>query len=205
MLCATKAFSNKDSQPTATTVPAQGSALREFYYSACWPFFRLAVNTSAMPFHGPYDVDWICDASAGAHVANNRDWFSNYTDYRSLARTPIDKYPLRVHGIGDVELEVRTNATGNDGQAFHSVILRNVLYIPTCETNIVSETYLGVKGWSYGAKPYVIDEHDRTLLLDDPTAPHKLWLVGQRRGQTSIDVELEYDIGVNWPMEERKK
>lgn len=158
-----------------------------------------------MPFQGPYNTDWIYATASNVHVANHRDWFSKYTPFPSRTEVP-NGAGMEVLGIGDVQLEVNMKHDVKRGGAFHSLVLRDVLYVPDAVTNVVAALDLDdFTQCSFGGNGSITNPATGvTLLLDKPRL-YKLWLVGQPLGQTSLDPSKEYWINVSWSIEERAR
>lgn len=157
-----------------------------------------------MPFQGPYNTDWIYATASNAHAANHRDWFFNYTPLGSRTSAP-DGSGMEVVGIGDVQLEVNMKTSTSEG-AYNSLILRDVLHIPSAVANVVAAPILEeFTTCSFGGGGAISNPSTGvTLLLDKPKF-YKLWLVGQARGQTSLDEQGDYWINVNWSASERAR
>ena len=155
-----------------------------------------------MPFQGPYNTDWIYATASNAHAANHRDWFFNYTPFSSRTSAP-DGSGMEVVGIGDVQLEVNMKSNTGEG-AYHPLILRDVLHIPSGVANVVAAPVLEeFTTCSFGGGGAISNpDTGVTLLLDKPKL-YKLWLVGQPRGHTSLDEQIHYWINITWSEGER--
>lgn len=158
-----------------------------------------------MPFQGPYNIDWIYSSNSTAHVANHRDWFLNSTPFASKIYSPFGS-GIEVLGIGDVQLEVNMKQHMDVGGAFHSLVLRDVLYAPEATTNVVAGRDLGeFSTCSLGYDGEIYNPKTGATLLLDGTRLYKLWLVGQPWGQTSLRSDRAYLITVHWPDTERAR
>ena len=127
-------------------------------------------------------VDWIVCPVSDANVANHRDWFETYTPFRTTAIAG-NGATMEVLGIGDVVLEVRAN-----GDKYCSGRLSNVLYAPSSITNIFAVKRMNGGRVNGGENGKICYNDGRELLLDRPRL-QRLWLVGQKEGQTSLKKE----------------
>ncbi|KAL8957924.1 MAG: hypothetical protein Q9193_004918 [Seirophora villosa] len=162
-----------------------------------------------------YDVDWIFSNCSDVHVANHRDWFTNYTPFSTnfsggLSGTMTDNL-CQVCGIGDVELPTKTHPT-RSGTAYQATItLRNVLHAPSARCNIigsplVDEFDCSLKyGPPAGGKITKQSTGATVGLLDITTKLTRLRLRGQNASQTSLDPKAVYVIRANWHPSERAK
>jgi hypothetical protein len=93
------------------------------------------------PTGNAYYVDWIFSNNSNVHVANHRAWFISFTEFKSevftggVSLNQNDKI-IKVIGIGDVELNVKTSATRKGNASRRKLILRDVLFAPLSLTNI---------------------------------------------------------------------
>lgn len=114
---------------------------------------------------------------------------------------------MEVHGIGDVELEVRADAGQRSGE-YNRFRLFNVLYAPGSIANIVSKSSISgvVKGYNIEHQsPALFDDEGGRVFMLDRLRLHKLWLVGQPRGHTSLKVQDEDTVGADWSQTERSR
>lgn len=79
-----------------------------------------------------YYVDWIFSNNANVHVANNRDWFTSFTEFKSKLADGQD-----VLGVGNVELEVKTHLSRKGSSSHRTLVLTDVLFVPSCTCNIL--------------------------------------------------------------------
>ncbi|KAL8662020.1 MAG: hypothetical protein Q9202_005074 [Teloschistes flavicans] len=155
-----------------------------------------------------YDIDWVFSNSSNVHVANHRDWFTSYkpfiTNFHPGLGRPGCEVP--VAGIGDVELHTKTHPTRAGAAHQHTLVLRNVLYAPTCSCNI-----LGGHEHNY----IIAGPSSQSRLLDPDTGACiglldsvRLWrlrLRGQSSTQTSLNDDGGYYIHANWAPSERAR
>lgn len=154
-----------------------------------------------MPLQGAYNVDWVYATASNVHVAKDRDWFFNYTPFPSRLSTDLE-----VLGIGDVQLEVNKKQPNGEGGAYHSLILRDVLHVPETTTNVVAAPVLeDFRTCSFRGNGEITDPSTGVTLLLDMPKLFKLWLVGQPRGQTSLDVNKDYMLNARWSPDERAR
>lgn len=107
---------------------------------------------------------------------------------------------LEAIGVGDVRLEVNIPSSERGKQAYITLVLRDVLHCPDSLTNI-----LGLGAMS-GYEPRLAGPKESWLkhkasgltLLLDKVVLWKLWLVGQPKGQTSLEKGGLYYIDAQW-------
>lgn len=76
---------------------------------------------------------WLADSGATSHMCRVKQWFSKYTPYPKPVKCKVgDGNKVDVLGEGEIAFSTKV-----DGRATKA-ILRNVLYIPTLTTNLVS-------------------------------------------------------------------
>ncbi|KZF22857.1 hypothetical protein L228DRAFT_247259 [Xylona heveae TC161] len=160
---------------------------------------------------GPaYDVDWVWSNNSNVHVANHRDWFTTFTEFKTQTHSLMGP-GMEVQGIGDVELEVKTQDSprGGSESSHRKLVLHDVLFAPKFICNILGGPIVhdydvdmghgsrsgGLKDRRTGASAGLFD-HNKLL---------KLWLVGQPKGQSSLDPDELYWINVRWPDNERSR
>jgi len=83
--------------------------------------------------------DWLFSNNSNVHVAKDRGWFTQYTPFVSAARNGYQTpgHPLRVEGIGIVEIPVKRSPELSGPEAEGILVLHDVLHIPSFICNIV--------------------------------------------------------------------
>ncbi|KAK3686803.1 hypothetical protein LTR37_019436 [Vermiconidia calcicola] len=147
-------------------------------------------------------TDWIFSNNSNVHVANHRDWFTTFTDWRST--TTAGSEVLR---IGDVELDVKISATRKGSSSNRRLILRDVLFVPSSVCNILGGPIMDDYDVQFGGIDSGGGLKDKrtgaTAGLFDRVRLLKLWLVGQARGRSSLDPGTLYWINAMWSDEAR--
>lgn len=85
------------------------------------------------PTGDAYNIDWIVSSSSNVHAANHRDWFTSFTDFS----TTLNGGSMKVLGIGDVTLPVKTQPDKTGAAAQGTIVLRDVCYAPSAVCNII--------------------------------------------------------------------
>ena len=89
------------------------------------------------PTGDAYHVDWILATVADVHVANHRDWFSTFTPFEtSFNHLLMGGNPVKVLGVGEVVLPVKSQSYGSGSSTQSTIKLRQVLYAPRSPVNI---------------------------------------------------------------------
>ena len=88
------------------------------------------------PTSDAYKVDWIWSNNSNVHVAKDRTWFTTLTEFNSQL---IDGFKncSKVLGVGNVELEVMTDVHGTGSNTHSTIVLKDVLFVPTATCNIL--------------------------------------------------------------------
>lgn len=133
-----------------------------------------------MPLQGvPYNVDWIFSNNSDVAVAKHKEWFFNYTPFRSHT-TSLMGGSMEVHGVGDVRLEVNTPSSQRGGQAYATLVLQDVVYCPSATCNIAAIP--DAEEWMYtldqSSNSYLKHKGTGRIFLLDKIKLWKLWLVG---------------------------
>ena len=82
---------------------------------------------------GPaYHVDWVFSNTSNVHVANHRDWFTTFTEFKSETERGA-----AVLGIGTVELDVKTDLNRTGSKTHRKVTLHELLFVPSTICNIL--------------------------------------------------------------------
>ncbi|KAK4555322.1 hypothetical protein LTR86_007619 [Recurvomyces mirabilis] len=159
-----------------------------------------------------YDTDWIWSSTSNTHVANHRDWFSTFTPLASTVSSGRETHD--VEGIGDVTLDVRrmvgaaAKAAKNKAMVNSTIVLRNVLYVPTFGCNVLGEPVKEDYSVSIGVDKLLMDKNTGRglgLLERNEAGLTKIILKGQAKGQSSFKKEDVSQVSVKWSDEEKKK
>lgn len=154
---------------------------------------------------GPaYHTDWVWSGNSNVHVANHRDWFSTFTDFRSSMGTIyFSGHETEVLGVGDVELNVQT-ASGRPNR----VVLREVLYAPTGRCNILGQPILADYGLTTGGKGSGLTDQRTGAsagLIDPVNLVDRLRLVGMSATESCLARNELFIINVCWSDKERAR
>ena len=163
------------------------------------------------PSGKPYNDDWVIASNSNVHVANHRDWFTNYTSFQSRLGDAYGMSPdgTIVEGIGDVVLPVEKDVN-KSGHAFQSSLtLRNVLHAPGIICNIFAihacddeqDVIINFRG-SSGV--FNTTTGDQLAIIDRPRLL-RLRLSGQNADQTSFESGTAYMINAHWPKSEMER
>lgn len=88
---------------------------------------------AAVPCH-----DWILSSASNAHIAIDRSAFKRYTPFKSYVLRVADQSPVKVRGIGTVDLKIRRQAGSKET---NTITLENVLHVPKWICNVFSDVY----------------------------------------------------------------
>jgi hypothetical protein len=149
-----------------------------------------------------YKVDWVFSNTSNDYVAKDRAWFTTSTKFESQV---IDG--SKILGVGNVELEVKTNIHRSGSKTHRTIVLKDVMFVPTAICNILGapifKEFKVVTNISGG---YLEDlkTHTKAAVFDMPLF-WKLWLVGHRKGYTSLDRNTVYWINAQWDSRERER
>ncbi|KAK5715151.1 hypothetical protein LTR15_010568 [Elasticomyces elasticus] len=160
-----------------------------------------------------YDTDWIWSSTSNVHVANHRDWFTTFTP---LSSTITDRSGTShaIEGIGDVTLDVRrmvgaaAKAAKNKAMVNSTIVLRDVLYVPTFACNVLGEPVRQDYDVSIGVDKLLTDKSTGRgvgLLERNEAGLTKMILKGQAKGSSSISKDESGEISATWSDGERKK
>ena len=164
------------------------------------------------PTGSAYNIDWVWSFESNVHVANNRDWFTDFKPINSTITSTIKSDASPVEGIGSVELEVRKlygeAAKRNKGPKNSKIVLRNVLYVPSFMCNVMGNPIREDYDVSIGAERWLCDKKNGAgvgLLDKTKAGTVKLMLKGQAKGDTGLTGDVPSKIDVKWSDEERQK
>ena len=82
----------------------------------------------------------LIDSGCTDHILTDRKFFQNLREITSSVKNPDGSF-CKIEGIGDVEVELR-----NENGSTDTLIMRDVLFVPSYETNLVSVSKLVEKG-----------------------------------------------------------
>lgn len=152
-----------------------------------------------------YDIDWICSNISNVHVANNKDWFINFADFKTTYKHVYFSMPgTEVLGVGDVELKLVKSASPSGKKTFNTIVLKDVLYAPANIVNIFAACTQGF-AIDFTNRKIVDASSGVTVGLEDVVKLPKLWLKGQPRGKTILDPANMYSISAEWSLEEQAR
>lgn len=154
-----------------------------------------------------YRTDWVWSNLSNVHVANNRAWFTTFTYFKSRissATIPYGPYKTEVLGVGDVELDVQTHHDRTGPGSYRTIVLRDVLFVPTAVCNILGRPIL--KDFGLVTEPSTGQLTDKAGepagLLDGPRLL-RLRLVGMNATETCLRDDTMYMINAVWGDAER--
>lgn len=151
-----------------------------------------------------YNTDWVFSNTSNVSVAKDKDWFFNYTPFSTTIGHIASDSKIEVIGIGDVRLEVNTPSSDPGVQAYATLVLRDVLHCPTAICNIVAFS-INYEVKVHGSAKCVRHEKTGVVYLLDSVKLWKLWLVGQPKGQSSLNQNGLFYINALWAPEERAR
>ena len=142
----------------------------------------------------PYHVDWVFSNNSNVHLANHRDWFTTFTDFKTHTTTGME-----VLGIGEVELDVKTHEKRKGSKSHRKLVLHDVLFAPTSSCNILGGPITDHYDVHFG-KPGALKDRKTgaTVALLDSVKLMKLWLVGQPKGKSSLDPNQLSWVNAMW-------
>lgn len=140
--------------------------------------------------------------NSNVHVANHRDWFTTFTEFKSKL---VDG--SEVQGVGNVELNLKTKAHRTGSGTHRTIVLKDVLLVPGATCNILGNPILDEYDVIANMQGGILKDERAggTVGLFDFVKLWKLWLVGHRKGNTSLDPNGMYWIIALWPDEEKKR
>ncbi|KAK5674264.1 hypothetical protein LTS10_013002 [Elasticomyces elasticus] len=159
------------------------------------------------PERPAYDDDWVWSEQSNVHVANHPDWFVSFTCFETHTTSATN---LKVLGIGDVELVLRTKlelkGQNKIGIGLATIVLRDVLYAPDAASNIVGSSLLADYDLSGTFRnTTIVDTESREVLgLLDYCGRKKLLLERQRPGKRNLRLDCAPHFSVQWSEDERE-
>ncbi|RMD43251.1 hypothetical protein DV735_g1841, partial [Chaetothyriales sp. CBS 134920] len=166
----------------------------------------------AYPMRKPC-YDWIFSSASNVHVAIDRASFKDYFPFKSYVLTVAEQRAVVVKGIGTVELEIRRRRGSKES---HTIMLENVLYIPSWLCNIVSDVFfVPIHAYDHEWTGFDVSFRHKD---GDTWRPwgytenfcglHRLVLSRRPRGRSPMleDRDREvFSINVIWPQSQRDK
>lgn len=154
-----------------------------------------------------YRTDWVWSDVSNVHVANNRAWFTTFTYFMSRissATIPNGPHRTEVLGVGDVKLDVQTHHHRTGPGLYRTIVLRDVLFVPTAKCNILGRPILEDFDVVTESSPgQLTDKAGQTVgLIDEPRLP-RLRLVGMNATETCLRGDFMYMIKAVWSDAER--
>lgn len=153
-----------------------------------------------------YNIDWVISTASNVHLANHREWFTSFTDFK----TALDGGSMEVLGIGDVTLPVQTHPDKTGAAAQGAIVLRDVCYAPSAVCNIIGMNVVD-DGYDFTLR-FGTGEGKITDLktgvrvgIFDKVKFMRLRLQGQSPTTTSLDKNTMYMIGAQMPQKEQMR
>lgn len=157
--------------------------------------------------------DWIFSTATNTHVAIDKSAFKTFHPFDSYILTVSGSNEVPVRGIGNVELKIRCKPSSNQSR---TLILENVLYVPSWVCNIISDVYFA----SDISFDYVWTKTGLqfTKKVDDKLKPwgytetfaglDRLILSRRLPGRSPMREDRDreiWSINLNWPQSQRDK
>jgi hypothetical protein len=173
-----------------------------------WKAYQQSQAVVSRPQGAAYNVDWVFSSASNVHVATHKDWFKTFSAFDSHLVAPSAGPGWTVEGFGDVELQVRTSTT--DSQMLNKLVLKDVLYVPTYQCNVLGGEMLHNNTCHWGSHEYKFEDSSTgapIAILQAPpiVALPKLWLKDQPAGTTSLYPQRSYWINATWIDSERAR
>ena len=146
-----------------------------------------------------YNVDWILSNNSNVHVANHRDWFTSFTPF-----TASLSGGLKVEGIGEVVLPVKTSRVKTGAASQGTLVLHDVCFAPSTVCNILGGPIFDKYQVRFGKDTGGLIHPDTgaSVAILDAVKLSRLRLRGQSSTQTSLDRDTEYYINARMPESE---
>ncbi|KAK4620869.1 hypothetical protein CLAFUW4_11570 [Fulvia fulva] len=157
------------------------------------------------PTGDAYEIDWVLSNTSNIHIANHRDWFTNYAPIETFfEHAYASSSNIKALGIGTVQLEVRTHRSKDE---YRTLTLQNVLYCPTANCNVIGEPIFDTfPQWSM--HDLRTDDGEIGMIFDiirglsGEAVRQKVWLKGHRQGISNHDPNTVDAISAIWSDEE---
>ena len=175
--------------------------------------YRQIANKHAKRVHRRPCHDWIFSTGSNVHVAIDRDTFKTYTAFKSYVLTVSGQRQVPVKGVGSVAVNLRCLPGSNDA---HTVVLENVLHVPSWICNIFSDIYflgqpLFEHTWTDKGVQFMRKAEDGSTLkpwgyTTDFFGLEKLAVAGPSSGRSPMmeDKDREiFSVNLNWPQGQR--
>lgn len=158
---------------------------------------------------GPaYHVDWVWSNLSNVHVANNRAWFTTFTDFRSRIGSVYQSGPheTEVLGVGDVKLDVQTHDNQTGPGSHRTILLRDVLFVPTAVCNLLGRPILKDFGLvTESSTGRLTDQAGEPAGIIDGPRLLRLRLVGMNAAETCLRADTMCMINALWSDAERAR
>ena len=159
-----------------------------------------------------YNVDWVISNNSDVHVAQHLDWFTSFTRFSTGFSTGFqsdnENAQVKVIGIGDVALPVKTRRGQSGGASQGILMLHDVLYAPDSVSNIVgghiTDNFGLILGFNNNSMLKDPNKDTCVAIIDRPRL-FRLRLKGQSPHQSSLNKDSLYFIRANWPPSERER
>ena len=161
-----------------------------------------------------YHVDWIISNNSDVHVAQHLQWFTSLTIFSTGFCTGFqsdnENAQVKVIGIGDVALPVKTRRGKSGGASQGILMLHDVLYAPNSMCNIlggpIADEFNVILDFGNKNNSMLRDRNtDTCIAIIDHPKLLRLRLKGQSPHQSSLSKDSVYFIRANWPSSERKR
>lgn len=87
------------------------------------------------------EIDWYVDSGATSHICNRKELFKDFDEKESTMITVANGYELKSCGKGTCEINI-LNDSGNN----QKIMVKDVLYVPSIESNLLSVKKLTERG-----------------------------------------------------------
>lgn len=83
--------------------------------------------------------EWVWSPDLNVCIVNDRDLLTNFEWIQSFVEISADgKSTMRAWGIGNVRLDAKISLTRTGDDTHHTLILKDVLWVPECKHNVFS-------------------------------------------------------------------
>lgn len=185
------------------------------------PFGRLPTSQTTTKGHRPQNTqsaavpchDWIFSSASNIHVAIDRSTFKTYTAFKSYVLTVSDGTPVKVHGVGTVELKIRRQPGSKES---HYIMLENVLHVPRWICNVFSDEYFKPNtfehAWTDFGVSFLKIQDDNSLkhwgFTEGFLGLERLVLAKKLHGRSPMleDTDREvFSVNISWPQGQRDR